>query len=57
MTHYLDNLQNTIRNHWNQKALCDYQGEAFTYGDLASAIEQFRIFFEKAVAVYCMREV
>ena len=47
MTHYLDNLQNTIRNHWNQKALCDYQGEAFTYGDLASAIEQFRIFFEK----------
>ncbi|MBQ3959426.1 MAG: AMP-binding protein [Muribaculaceae bacterium] len=48
MTHYLDNLQNTIRNHWNQKALCDYQGEAFTYGDLASAIEQFRIFFEKA---------
>ena len=45
MRHYLNNLEDTIRNHWDQKALCDYGGDNFTYGDVAKNIEKFRIFF------------
>lgn len=45
MRHYLKNLEDTIRNHWNLKALCDYGGDNFTYADLAKNIERFRIFF------------
>ena len=45
MRHYLKNLEDTIRNHWDLKALCDYGGDNFTYADLAKNIEQFRIFF------------
>ena len=48
MKHYLKKLEETIRNQWSQKALCDYKGDAFTYADLATSIEQFRIFLEKA---------
>ena len=45
MRHYLKNLEDTIRNHWDLKALCDYGGDNFTYADLAKNIERFRIFF------------
>ena len=45
MRHYLKNLEDTIRNHRNLKALCDYGGDNFTYADLAKNIELFRIFF------------
>ncbi|MBP5562046.1 MAG: AMP-binding protein [Muribaculaceae bacterium] len=48
MIHYVKNLEETIRQHWNQKALCDYEGDAFTYGDLAINVEQFKLFFEAA---------
>lgn len=45
MKHYLKNLENTVRNHWDLKALCDYGGDSFTYGDLATNVEQFKLFF------------
>ena len=45
MKHYLKTLENTVRNHWDLKALCDYGGDSFTYGDIAQNIEQFRLFF------------
>ena len=45
MKHYLKTLENTVRNHWNLKALCDYGGESFTYGNLATHVEQMRLFF------------
>ena len=45
MIHYLNKLEKTIREHWDQKALCDYNGDSFTYADLAKNIEQFREFF------------
>ena len=45
---YLKTLEDTVRQQWNQKALCDYQGEAFTYADVAVSIEQFRIFLTEA---------
>lgn len=48
MKHYLKKLEDTIREHWDQKALCDYQGESFTYADLAKNIEMFRMFLNEA---------
>ena len=45
MIHYLKKLEDTVRNHWEQKALCDYNGAEYTYADLAKSIEQFSIFF------------
>ncbi len=48
MKHYLKKLEETIREHWNQKALCDYKGDSFTYADLAMNIEQFRLFLGEA---------
>lgn len=48
MAHYIKNLQATMREHWDQKALCDYEGDTFTYADLATSIEQMRIFFSAA---------
>ena len=45
MKHYLKTLENTVCNHWNLKALCDYGGESFTYGNLATHVEQMRLFF------------
>jgi len=48
MKHYLKKLEETIQRQWNQKALCDYEGESFTYADVATHIEQFRIFLTEA---------
>ncbi len=44
MKHYLKNLEATVRNHWTQNALCDYNGDTFSYANLATSVEQFRIF-------------
>ena len=44
MKQYLTKLEETVRNHWTQLALCDYSGDSFTYANLATSIEQFRIF-------------
>jgi len=48
MKHYLKTLEATVRNHWTQKALCDYNGDTFSYANLAINIEQFSIFFDAA---------
>ena len=48
MKHYLSNLEETVRNHWTQKALCDYNGDSFTYAQLATNIERFSIFLARA---------
>ena len=48
MTHYLKNLEHTVRDHWDQKALCDYEGQSFTYADVATNISKFGIFFSDA---------
>ena len=48
MRHYLKNLEDTVRNHWTQNALCDYNGDTFSYANLATNVEQFRIFFAAA---------
>ncbi len=48
MKHYLKKLEDTVHKRWSQKALCDYNGESFTYADLAANIEQFKLFFHEA---------
>ena len=48
MKHYLKKLEETMRRQWNQKALCDFQGEEFTYADVAKEIELFRLFLAEA---------
>lgn len=48
MKHYLKKLEETIIKQWDQKALCDYGGDNFSYSDIAECIEQFRLFFTAA---------
>ena len=35
-----------MRRNWDRPALCNYHGEEFTFGDLATRIERFHIVFE-----------
>ena len=48
LKHYLKTLEETVCAQWDEKALCDYGGEAFTYGDVAKNIEVFRLFLNAA---------
>ena len=44
--HYFSRLENTIKSNWNGIAVANYRGESFTYGDLATQIARFHVFFE-----------
>lgn len=46
--HYLWKLQETVKGCWDKKALCNYNGESFTFSDLAANIENFHILFEQS---------
>ena len=46
MEHYFTRLQDSMRRNWDRPALCNYLGEEFTFGDLATRIERFHIVFE-----------
>ena len=48
MQHYFTRLENQIKANWDLKALCNYKGEHFTFGHLATNIEKFHLFFEQA---------
>lgn len=48
MKHYLKRLEEAVQKHWDEKALCNYRGDAFTYGDMAESIAKFHLFFEAA---------
>ena len=45
MEHYLARLQNATRKFWNKPALNTIGGDAYTYGDMATQIEKFHLFF------------
>lgn len=47
MQHFLSRLQGQMTSNWDQFALCDYQGDKFTFGDLAKHIARFHILFQK----------
>jgi long-chain acyl-CoA synthetase len=40
-----DFLENAMRRHWALPAFSDYQGESYTYADVARQIERFHLFF------------
>ena len=44
--HYLESLQNATRKFWDKAALNTIGGDAFTYGQMATQIEQFQLIFE-----------
>ena len=44
--HYFTRLENTIKSNWNGTALANFRGEKFTFGDLATHIARFHVFFE-----------
>ena len=47
MIHYLAQLEKTMKQFWDGKALCNFHGEEFNFSDLATNIEKFHIFFDR----------
>ncbi len=47
MKHYFTRLEEAIKANWNNPALANFRGEVFTYGDFATQVEKFHIFFEE----------
>ncbi len=47
MTHYLTYLERAIKNSWDKPGLSNYNGETFSFGDIATEIEKLHIIFEK----------
>lgn len=48
MQHYFTRLERQIKSNWEGNALCNYKGEKFTFGDMATQIAKFHMFFERA---------
>lgn len=46
MEHYFNRLEQTIKANWNRPSLCNYNGEQFTYGELATNVAKFHLFFK-----------
>ena len=51
MINYIDQLNLTIKEHWDKKALCDWHGEEFTFAQLAVNIAKGHLLLEKAGVV------
>ena len=47
MINYIEQLTQTIRNNWNEKALCDWHGEEFTFAEVATNIARLHLLLEK----------
>lgn len=48
MQHYFTRLETQIKANWDLKALCNYKGEHFTFGQLATQMAKFHLFFKQA---------
>lgn len=46
MEHYLQTLEATAKQNWQKPAICNFKGETFTYGQMATEIETFALFFQ-----------
>jgi len=44
--HYLKRLEKAIKENWDRPALMNYRGEGFTFGEMATQIAVFHMFFE-----------
>ena len=47
MKHYFSRFEEAIKNNWERPALANFRGETFTFGQLATQIAKFHVFFEK----------
>ena len=47
MKHYFTRFEEAIKNNWERPALANFRGETFTFGQLATQIAKFHVFFEK----------
>lgn len=45
MKHYFTRLEQAIHDNWDCKALCNYRGDSFTFGEVATLISKFHICF------------
>lgn len=48
MEHYFSRIEEIVRTHWDGKALSNFKGESFTFGEMASYIGKFHLLFEEA---------
>ena len=46
MKHYFKRLEEAIKNGWDRPALGNFRGELFTFGQLATQIAKFHVFFD-----------
>ena len=46
MEHYFSRLERIVRTNWDNRALSNFKGESFTFGELAEQIEKFHVLFE-----------
>ena len=46
MKHYFTRLEEAVNTNWERPALGNYRGELFTFGELATQIAKFHVFFE-----------
>mgnify|MGYP002515283611 CR=1 FL=1 len=45
MEHYFARLENAVKCYWDHPAICNFRGESYTYGEMATRIEHLHIFF------------
>lgn len=48
MKHYLTTLEESTKKCWDRLSVCDYGGEKFTYGQVATEIKKMHLVFQKA---------
>ena len=46
MKHYFSRLEEQIKANWERPALANFRGESFTFGELATQIAKFHVFFD-----------
>ena len=46
MEHFFSRLENTITSYWDSPAICNFEGETFTYSAIATSMAQFHVLFE-----------
>ena len=44
--HYLARLEQATKNNWDKPAMMNFKGDGFTFGEMATQIAKFHIFFE-----------
>ena len=44
--HYFSRFEEAVKNNWERPALANFRGESFTFGELATQIAKFHVFFE-----------